>query len=143
MTNSMETKNTISSFKLPLSERELKAKGEPAFAFSSSISLVDNDGNAQKIDMHKTEQNAIFAQNFKYWNQETAFLSTNNVDNPYFQSIVNMGVDAVPFILDELKKGPTTLVYALDKIFPGVMKYEGFVSLNDACKRWIEILKQV
>lgn len=137
MTNSMETKNTI------FSERELKAKGEPAFAFSSSISLVDNDGNAQKIDMHKTEQNAIFAQNFKYWNQETAFLSTNNVDNPYFQGIVNMGVDAVPFILDELKKGPTTLVYALDKIFPGVMKYEGFVSLNDACKKWIEILKQV
>jgi hypothetical protein len=139
----METKNTISSFKLPLSERELKAKGELAFAFSSSISLVDNDGNAQKIDMHKTEQNAIFAQNFKYWNQETAFLSTNNVDNPYFQGIVNMGVDAVPFILDELKKGPTTLVYALDKIFPGVMKYEGFVSLNDACKKWIEILEQV
>lgn len=143
MTNSMETKNTISSFRLPLSERELKANGEPAFTFSSSISLVDNDGNAQKIDMHKTEQNAIFAQNFKYWNQETALLSTNNVDNPYFQGIVNMGVDAVPFILDELKKGPTTLVYALDKIFPGVMKYEGFVSLNDACKKWIEILKQV
>lgn len=143
MTNSMETKNTISSFRLSLSERELKAKGEPAFAFSSSISLVDNDGNAQKIDMHKTEQNAIFVQNFKYWNQETALLSTNNVDNPYFQGIVNMGVDAVPFILDELKKGPTTLVYALDKIFPGVMKYEGFVSLNDACNKWIEILNQV
>ena len=121
----------------------LAATQEIAFAFSSSISLVDNDSNAQKIDMHKTEQNAIFAQNFKYWNQETALLSTNNVDNPYFQGIVNMGVDAVPFILDKLKKGPTTLVYALDKIFPGVMKYEGFVSLNDACKRWIEILKQV
>ena len=142
MVNSTDI-NTVSSSELSLSERELKAKGEPAFAFSSSISLVDNDGNAQKIDMHKTEQNAIFAQNFKYWNQETAFLSTNNVDNPYFQGIVNMGVDAVPFILDELKKGPTTLVYALDKIFPGVMKYEGFVSLNDACKKWIEILEQV
>ena len=93
--------------------------------------------------MHETDRNAIFVQNLKYWNQETAFLSTNNVDNSYFQSIVNMGVDAVPFILDELKKGPTPLVHALDKIFPGVMKYEGYVSLNDACQRWIEILKQI
>lgn len=135
--------HTTSSPELSLSERELKAKGEPAFAFSSSISLVDNNGNAQNLDMHETDQSAIFAQNFKYWNQETAFLSTNNVDNSYFQSIVNMGGDAVPFILDELKKGPTPLVHALDKIFPGVMKYEGYVSLNDACQKWIELLKQI
>lgn len=135
--------NTLPSSELSISERELKAKGEPAFAFFSSISLVDDNGNAQNIDMHETDRNAIFVQNFKYWNQETAFLSTNNVDNSYFQSIVNMGVDAVPFILDELKKGPTPLVHALDKIFPGVMKYEGYVSLNDACQRWIEILKQI
>ncbi len=142
MVNSVNV-NTIGRLDLSLSERELKANGEPAFTFSSSISLVDNNGNAKNIDMRKTDQNAIFVQNFKYWNKETVFLSTNNVDNSYFQSIVNMGVDAVPFILDELKKGPTPLVHALDKIFPGVMKYEGYVSLNDACQRWIQILEQI
>ncbi len=139
MANSTDI-NTMSNSELSLSERELKAKGEPAFAFSSSISLVDNDGNAQNIDMHETDRNAIFAQNFKYWNQETAFISTNNINNSYFQGIVNMGIDAVPFILDELKKGPTPLVYALDRIFPGVMKYEGFVNLKDVCERWKAIL---
>lgn len=128
------------SSELSISERELKAGGEPVFAFSSSISFVDNNGKTQNIDMHETDKSAIFVQNFKYWNQETAFLSTNNVDNSYFQGIVNMGVDAVPFILEELKKGSTPLVRALDRIFPGVMKYEGFVSLKDACEKWKAIL---
>lgn len=134
--------DTAIDAELPLSDRELKA-GSKSFTFSSSISLVDDNGNSQSIDMGETDKNATFAQNYKYWNQETIFLSTNNVDNSYFQSIVNMGVDAVPFILEELEKGPTPLVYALDKIFPGVMKYEGFVSLQEACERWMEILKQI
>lgn len=127
---------------LSFSERELKA-GPLSFAFSSTISMVDENGNVQSIDMRSSEKNAVFTQNYKYWNQATALLSTNNIDNSYFESIVNMGVDAVPFILEELKKGPTPLVHALDKIFPGVMEYEGFVSLKDACERWKEILEQI
>lgn len=125
---------------LPFAERELK-DGKPSFAFSSSISLVDDNGKTQEINMEGTDKHANFVQNYKYWNQETAFLSTNNIDNSYFQSIVNMGVDAVPYILEELKKGPNPLVHALDRIFPGVMKYEGFVSLKDACERWIAVLE--
>lgn len=126
---------------LALSERELKAS-PASFVFSSSLSLIDDEGEVQELDTKETDNNAIFFQNYKYWNQETGVLSTNNLDNSYFQGIVNMGVDAVPFILDELSKGPSPLVHALDKIFPGVMKYEGFVSLKEACDRWTAILKQ-
>lgn len=125
---------------LPFAERELKAS-PTSFAFFSSVSLVDGEGNAQTLNMEDTDKYANFVQNYKYWNQETALLSTNNIDNSYFQSIVNMGTDAVPYILDELKKGPTPLVHALDRIFPGVMKYEGFVSLKDACEKWIAVLE--
>lgn len=123
-----------------LTERE--HKGGPAiFLFSSSLSAVTKDGSLEKIDSNEIDNAANFFQNLKYWNQETDFLSTNNFDNSYFQEIVNMGVEAVPFIVEELKKGPTPLVHALDKIFPNVVKYEGFVSLQDACKTWLSILQ--
>lgn len=123
-----------------LAERE--HKGSPAvFLFSSSVSTITEDGISEKIDSNEINNAAIFSQNLKYWNQETNFLSTNNFDNSYFQEIVNMGVEAVPFIVEELKKGPTPLVHALDKIFPDVVKYEGYVSLHDACKTWLSILQ--
>lgn len=123
-----------------LAERELK--GSPSvFLFSSSVSALTRDGNTEKIGTHEIDKAATFFQNLKYWNQETGFLSTNNLDNAYFQEIVNMGEDAVPFIVAELKKGPSLLVHALDMIFPGVVEYEGFVSLKDACNKWLSILQ--
>lgn len=123
-----------------LAEREHKG-GPAVFLFSSSLSAIAKDGTAQKIDSTGIDKAAIFSQNFKYWNQETCFVSTNNFDNSYFMEIVNMGTEAVPFIVEELKKGPTPLVYALDKIFPDVIKYEGFISLKDACDKWLSILQ--
>ncbi len=125
---------------LSLAERELK--GAPSvFLFSSSVSAINEDGNSTKINLDEIDKSATFLQNLKYWNQETGFLSTNNLDNAYFKQIVDMGVDAVPFILKELRKGPTPLVHALDMIFPDVVKYEGFVSLKDACDKWLSILQ--
>lgn len=125
-----------------ISERE--HKGSPAvFLFDSSISSVSDNGYSEKINIEDIDKAAIFSQNLKYWNKETAMLSVNNLDNSYFQQIVDMGVDAVPFIVKELKKGPTPLVNALDRIFPGVVKFEGFISLEKACEIWISILRQI
>ncbi len=126
---------------MTLSERELKA-GPVSFIFSSSLSLIDDSGEVRELNTKETDNSAIFSQNYKYWNIEVGLMSTNNLDNSYFKSIVNMGLDAVPFILKELEKSPSPLVHALDQIFPGVMKYEGFVSLKEACDRWMAILKQ-
>ena len=52
-----------------------------------------------------------------------------------------MGTEAVPYIIEEMKKGPTPLVHALDLIFPGVVEYDGYVSLKDACDTWLSILQ--
>ncbi len=123
-----------------LADRELKGS-LAVFSFSSSVSAVTKDGKSKKIDSDGIDKSAVFFQNFKYWNQETGLLSTNNLDNSYFKEIVNMGVEAVPFIIKELEKGPTPLVHALDMIFPDVVKYEGYVSLKDACDKWLSILK--
>lgn len=125
---------------LSLSERELK-NGNVAFQFSLSLSVVNEEGESKSFDTKQVDNAVTFYQNYKYWEQETKMLSVNNLDNSYFRGIVDMGVDAVPYILDELKKGPSQLVNALDLIFPGVMQYEGFVSLKDACDKWLSILK--
>lgn len=125
---------------MSLAERELKASPS-VFLFSSSVSATTKDGNSERINLDEIDKSATFLQNFRYWNQETGFLSTNNLDNAYFKQIVDMGVDAVPFIIEELKKGPTPLVHALDMIFPNIIKYEGFVSLKDACDKWLSILQ--
>mgnify|MGYP001777220043 CR=1 FL=1 len=125
---------------LSLSERELK-NGNVAFQFSLSLSVVNEEGESKVFDTKQVDNAVTFYQNYKYWEQETKMLSVNNLDNSYFRGIVDMGVDAVPYILDELKKGPSQLVNALDLIFPGVMQYEGFVSLKDACDKWLSILK--
>lgn len=123
-----------------LSERELK-NGNTFFSFSSSLSSVNDEGERETVDMEETNKEVTFHQNYKYWNMETRFLSTNNLNNSYFRGIVSMGVDAVPFILREIEKEPSPLVHALDLIFPGVVKYDGFVSLKEACDKWISILR--
>lgn len=125
---------------MSFAERELKGSRE-VFQFTSSVSGVTKDGDTHSINTKEIDNAANFIQNLKYWNQETEFLSTNNLDNSYFKEIVNMGIDAVPYIVEELKKGPTQLVHALDLIFPDVVKYEGFVSLKDACDKWLSILQ--
>lgn len=121
---------------------EKENKGSlPVFGFASSVFAITADGESSQIDSSETDKEVTFLQNLKYWDAETRFSSTNNFDNAYFREIVNMGKDSVPFIVEELKKGPTPLVHALDEIFPDVIKYEGFVSLKDACEKWLSILR--
>ena len=137
----MDNKNMVGENTITLfADREMKG-GPASFAFSSSVTGISDNGETCVIDTAESDCMAMFAQNYRYWNKETQFSSANNIDNAYFQSIIDMGVNAVPYIVEELEKGPSPLVYALDMIFPGVMKYEGFVSLKEACDKWLSILR--
>lgn len=122
-------------------ERELKAGKKPSFCFVLKATL-ESDRNLRDIDISKANDRVVFLQNLKYWNDMTNIMSVNNFDNSYFESIVKMGRNAVPFIVEELEKKPTPLVHALDMIFPGVVKYNGYISLKDACDTWLSILKK-
>lgn len=134
--------NEAIDFSGSVSIAEREHKGSPSvFIFSSSMSSVSKDGESTKIESNGIDKAATFFLNYKYWNQETGVLSTNNLDNAYFRQIVDMGVDAVPFIIEELKKGASPLVHALDMIFPDVVRYDGFVTLKDACDKWLSILQ--
>lgn len=122
-------------------DRELKSGSEPSFNFQSETVIQDVDGKPQRVDTSMMDKRVSFEQNLKYWNAHSEMLSVNNYENSYFDKIVAMGADAVPFIIEELDKGPTALVHALDLIFPDTVEYNGCVSLNDACKTWLSILR--
>lgn len=138
-TNSNSTKNNIHIYEHNF-ERELKSEQEPSFNFSSEITIGEV-GNPQKIDMRSIDNEVSFKQNLRYWNEQVGLSSVNNFKNSYFDNIVSMGEDAVPLILEEIERKPSHLVHALDLIFPNVVEYNGFVSLEEACNTWISILK--
>ena len=117
--------------------------GSKSFCFMSFGVSVSSDVKCNQIDMQKSENLNNFKLNNRMWNDEKQFDSFNNYDSGYFDEIVKMGKDAVPYILAELEKGPSPIVHALDLIFPGKVKYNGFVPLKVACDTWISILKQI
>lgn len=106
-----------------------------------SASIASGDKNSI-FDMKESENFNNFSLNNKLWNTEKQFDSFNNFDSGYFDEIVKMGTDAVPYILEELKRGPSQIVHALDLIYPGKVQYEGFVPLKTACDTWISILSK-
>lgn len=122
-----------------IEEQELKDGYGPSFDYSLQAT-VEKDNDVKRVDTARFDNKISFEKNLAYWNNEVAYKSVNNYDNSYFSRIVEMKEDAVPFIIEELKKGPTPLVHALDLIFPGTVVYNGFVSLESACKTWLSIL---
>jgi len=98
---------------------------------------------AVALDTSDADAFATFMGNYETWNAQNALSSASNFDNAYFRGIVNMGKRAVPFIYEELKKGPTNLVYALDAIFGNPIKYEGFMPLEKSCEIWLSILQKI
>lgn len=91
---------------------------------------------------NKSSASKRFQTSLSNWNHETAYLSVGNFNNRYFDEIVEMQEDAVPFIYEELKKGSTLLVHALDKIYPGAVKCDGYVPLSTICNVWLNILSK-
>ncbi len=88
-----------------------------------------------------TPEKDIFEENFKKWEDETKFQSTNIYENSHFKNIVKLGNSAIPFIKEKISEKPSPIVHALDLIYPNVINYEGFVSLKEACETWIKILE--
>ena len=116
-----------------ITSQRLAAMPEKAFGLSI---IATNEGEYIQTDSDR----CTFETNLDYWNNEIRFSSSNNFDNSYFYEITNMGTKAVPFILEELKKCPTQLVYALQCIFPGKVKCKGNVSLERICEVWLKLL---
>lgn len=115
--------------------------GTGCSSFDVQASYSDN-GNSIKVDLSEIKSRFEFEQDYKLWEDETIVLSANNFDNAHFTAIVNRGKDSVPYIYERLKKGPTPLIHALELIFPDMVHYRGFVSLNQARRIWLRMLKK-
>lgn len=106
-----------------------------------SATYSGNNDDVFVVDTKKAQLESEFTSNYSYWNKESTTKSVDNFVSDYFDAIVKMKEDAVPYIYRELQKGPTPLVHALDKIYEGEVEYDGYLPLDFVCNVWLEILK--
>lgn len=107
----------------------------------TTCAFIDSIEVDEKV-LRFTELRSNFDYNYRYWLEQVGYMSANNYDNSYFQAIVELGTTVVPFILEKIEKEPDPIVYALDLIYPGVVEYGGYNSLENVCDLWSQIFKQ-
>lgn len=124
-----------------------------AFAYSdvdnySGIRLVSNHKTLSYIKDVDNNDNAIwkhkflFESHFMSWKEKTMFLSSTKsiVEDKNFKAIVAMGEWAVPYIVDEIKNTPSTLVWALNFIYNQKITNNPNTTVTEACKLWVKAL---
>lgn len=124
-----------------------------AFSYSdidmyNGKSIVTNAKTAEYIEKLDAKENTYLLKKFWFqnhleaWESKTMFLSSVNsiVDDDDFKAIVSMGMDAVPFIKEELTRNPSTLVWALNFIFDKKISTKKNITISEACKLWTKVL---
>ena len=103
--------------------------------FSNSIR---NERNSLSI-YHRNR----FRELLQNWRAETIFYSSVDkiTSNRNFQKIVEMGVQVVPFVLEEIQYMPSNLVWALYFIFD--FDETSGLGIEDSCKMWVEAGKEL
>ena len=104
---------------------------------SKYIQEVDNQENNIFIAKRK------FYDYYNSWMDNTFFLSSvkDIIEQNDFKAIVNMGTKAVPFILEELEREPSNLVWALNMIYKKKITDKPNVTIIEACRLCIKALK--
>ena len=139
-----DTEETISYFEKSLQPSETAPiEDSHGFSFLSVAATMSKDGETLELNVGKEVGQMTFETNFKYWREESRLRSINNFDSANFDSIVEMGVDAVPYIREILEKGPSPLVHALDLIFPDIVKYNGYTTIEEACNIWLPLIRMI
>jgi hypothetical protein len=129
----------LSEVYTPDEEPIFKTEGK-GFSFLSFEPTISNSGKVRVLEAKKEEKKIEFQVNLNLWLGNNSLLANNNYDDSNFKEIVEMREDAVPLILEELHKGPTPLVHALDLIYPGEVEYDGYIPLEAICSLWEAIL---
>ncbi len=76
---------------------------------------------------------------YNSWLNKTRFISDVDeiINDSSFLKIVEMGAEAIPFILNQLEKKPSKLVWALNKITNSKISNTS-LSIDQASKLWVE-----
>lgn len=133
----------VRSSSVPLLSNDIENE-DISFALSAvSFSQTQDFGRTSFLDTTEASIKALFKTNVAFWNTQTNMLSDNNLDNEYFNAIVEMGLPVVPLIKEELEKeGPSMLVYALDRIMPNTIVPKSYLPLPILCNLWLNFLNQ-
>lgn len=106
------------------------------------VNVLTDENESIKTDVSKLASEIEFSVDYDFWQKETAPMSANNYKNIHFDAIVSRGEESVPFIYRELLKGPSMIYHALELIYPEKIQYRGYVSLVQARRIWLRILRK-
>jgi hypothetical protein len=126
-----------------------------SFAFSYNNldhSVLNSVISSPSIDsfMQQTNDNfyshlsikSQFEQKVTAWKKNTMFMSFAEqiVAEKNFQEIVSMGKNVVPYILEEITKEPSPLVWSLNVIFNKTISNNPNTTIEQACKLWVKAM---
>ncbi|WP_017259752.1 hypothetical protein [Pedobacter arcticus] len=97
--------------------------------FQENLSSMDYDNNYLENQLKTL---------VKKWKNETLVLSDVHkiMDNNNFKQILSFKLKALPFLLNELKERPSTLVWAINMILDRKISNQA-LSIKDASKAWV------
>ena len=97
--------------------------------------------NLSEIAMNERRK---FYNYYNSWMEQTQFLSSVSdiIRHQDFQSIIAMGQRAIPYIIEEIKIKPSTLVWALNIIFQRKITDNPKATIDDACRLWVKALNK-
>lgn len=98
-----------------------------------------NDFQRQEVLLSRARFDALYSN----WRKRIMFSSSAKeiIEDTYFQEILEMGMAAVPYIVDVIDKEPSTLVWALNLIYGGKITNRPDVTVKDACKLWVKRIR--
>lgn len=84
-----------------------------------------------------------FANLYKAWLKNTRLQSSvfSIIEDNNFKRIIEMGEKAIPLIIEEIDKNPSTLVWALNIITNTTVSSTQRLTVTEACRRWVKIWK--
>lgn len=90
--------------------------------------------------------NKEFKELYDKWYENTCLLSYIDLEHePYFIELVNWSKknkqEAVNSIIEILKKEPDFVVYVLDELFDHPLTTEGYVSIEQYCNMWLNLIE--
>ena len=99
---------------------------------------------SDRAEFSQVFMKSIFQNLVSDWKINTMFSSSTSqiIDDPNFKNIVAMGASVVPFIIDEIREQPSLLVWALNFIYETKISDASGITIEKACKLWVQHLTQ-
>jgi len=120
-------------FPVPVTQKEILATESATGSHASNSVVLDKD------IMDRSYLQEKFNSLKQAWFNNVMFESsiTKILDDPNFRKIVQMKEEAIPFIIKDIAKEPSILVWALNYITGVTVNPNQRMSITEACKKWV------